>query len=105
MFNWVKVRGLGRPLKYLNVAVRKPLGCKSGGMFGIIVLLEVSFILLQIQLFKAFNHSTIQNLTILLCIHLSLNLYELSHPIPTHTTPYHEVVIPSMLDSQGCGSV
>ena len=28
---------------------------------------------------------------ILVCIHLSLNLYKLSHPIPPHTTPYHEV--------------
>ena len=95
----------GHSSTWMYIVVRKPLGCKSGGVFGIIVLLEVLFMLFQIQLFKAFNHSIIKNFTILLCIHLSLNFYELSHPIPTHTTPYHQVVSPSTLDSWGCGSV
>jgi hypothetical protein len=105
VFNWVDVRGLGRTLKYLNVVVRKPLGCMSGGMFWVIVLLEVSSTLLHIQLLKAFNHSIVQDHAILLCIHLPLNLYELSHLIPTHKTPYHEIVTPSMLDSWSCGPV
>ena len=30
-------------------------------------------------------------------IYLPLNLYQLPHPIPPHTTPYHEVIPPSML--------
>ena len=49
------------------------LGC----VFGIIILLKVTFILLHIQLFKAFLHSILQNFTVLFCIHLSLNLYKL----------------------------
>ena len=99
-----EIGGLGRPLQRSDAVVRKPLICLSGGVFWIIVLLEVKPILSHLHCFKAPLHSLLQNLTILLSIHLSLHLYELPHPIPTHTTPNPQVIPPSMLDCW-CGGL
>src|ERR1700750_1238001 len=98
VFYWVHVRGLGRPAKNLNVMVFKPLCSQSRHVFGVIVLLKIPFILLHIQLFKAFLHPILQNLTVLHLIHIPLHLYELPNSIPTHTTPYHEISSSSMFD-------
>ena len=85
VFNWVKVWGLGRPWKYLNIIVFKQLGCLFWGMFGIIILLKDPFLFLHLQLLKAVHHSIFRNFTVLHCIHLSLNLSELSYPMHPHT--------------------
>jgi hypothetical protein len=75
MFDGIEVRGLSRPVNNNDVVVRKP-GCgQPGGVFWVIVLLKISLTLLYIQLLKAFHQSILQNFTILLCIHLPLNLY------------------------------
>ena len=103
VFNWVKVWELGRLWKYLNIIVFKPLGCLFWGMFGIIILLKDPFLFLHLQLLKAFRHSIFQNFTVLHCIHLPLNLSELSYSIPAHAHPYYEVISSSMLDCW-CGS-
>src|SRR6267142_4524502 len=105
MFYGVNVRGLGRPDKHLDVIVFKPFCSLVGGMLGVIVLLEDPLSLSHLQLFKAFHHSILQNITILLCIHDPLNLCELPYSIPPHTTLYHKVIPSSMLDSRCCGSV
>src|SRR5258705_3216363 len=102
VFNGIEVRGLGRPLQGDDVIVRKPLICLFGGVLWVIVLLKVPLILSHLQTFKALLHSLLQNLTILLTIHDPLSLYQLPHPIPTHTSPNHQVNPPSMLDSW-CG--
>src|SRR5277367_2165457 len=105
MFYRVNVRGLCRPDKHLDVIVFKPLCSQLGGMFGVIVLLEDPLSFSHLQLVKAFLHSILQNLTILLCIHDPLNLCELAYSIPPHTTPYHKVISSSMLNSRCDGSV
>src|SRR5258707_11379663 len=105
VFNGVQIRRLSWPPEYLNIIIFKPLFGPFGGVFGVIVLLKVSLSILHLQLFKAFQHSMVQNLTVLLCIHLSLHLYQHSNSIPTHTAPYHKIIPPSMLHSRCCGSV
>jgi hypothetical protein len=95
VLNGVKVRGLGRQGKDLNVIVFKPLCCPFGVVFGVIVPL----LLCHLQLLKAFHQSTIQNVTVLLCIYDPLDLYELPYPIPPHTPPYHKIILSFMLDS------
>src|SRR5258707_12180039 len=102
VFNGIEVRGLGRLLQGSDIVVRKPLICLSGGVFWVIVLLEIPLILSHLQTFKALLHSLLQNLTILLSIHVPMHLNQLPHPIPTHTPPNHEVISPSMLNSW-CG--
>src|SRR5258705_3866466 len=87
---------------FRGMMVRKLLVCLFGGVFWVIVLLEVPLILSHLQPFKALLHSLLQNLTILLSIHHPLHLYQLPHPIPTHRSPNHQVIPPSMLDSW-CG--
>ena len=99
MLNEVYIRGLGRPGKHLDAIAFKPLFC-LGGMFGVIILLKYPILLWYLQLVKAFLQSIIQNVTVLLCIHGSLNLYELSYPIPAHTPPYNKIIPSFMLD---CG--
>ena len=105
VFNGIQIWRLGRPFKYLNVVVLKPLLCLVGGVFGVIVLLKDPLILWYVQLFKAFHHSIIQNLIVLVSIHLPLHLYELPHPILTRRAPYHEIVASSMLDCWCCYAV
>src|ERR1700733_7963648 len=105
MLNGVNVRRLGRPGKHLDAIVFKPLCCLLGGVFWVIILLEYPLPLLHLQLLKAFLQPIIQNVTVLLCIHDPLNLYELPYPIPAHTTPYNKIIFSSMLDSGGGGSV
>ena len=68
----------------------------------VIVLLEVPPILSHLQTFNALLHSLLQNLTILHWIYLPPHLYQHPHPIPAHTSPNHQVIPPSMLDSW-CG--
>ena len=93
MLNRVEVRELGRPDKQLDVIVFKPLCCLFGGVFGVIVLLKYPLLLFHLQLLKAFHQPIIQNVTVLLCIHASLNLYKLFYPILPHTTLNFLVVI------------
>jgi hypothetical protein len=50
MFNGIEVRGLGRPLQRNDVVIRKPLVSLFGGVFWVIVLLEVPLILVKIIL-------------------------------------------------------
>ena len=100
MLNGVYIRGLGRPGKHLDAIVFKPLFCLLRGMFGVVILLKYPVLLWNLQLVKAFLQSIIQNVTVLLCIHGCLNLYELSYPILAHTPPYDEIISSSMLD---CG--
>jgi hypothetical protein len=95
VLNGVKVRGLGRPGKDLNVIVFKPLCCPFGGVFRVIVPLLLGCL----QPLKAFHQSIIQNVTVLLCIYDPLNLYELPYHSPPHTPPYHKIILSSMLDS------
>jgi hypothetical protein len=92
VLNGVKVRGMGRLEKDLNVIVFKPL---FRGVFGVIV----SLLHCHLQLLKAFHQSIIQNVTVLLCIYDPLNLYEFPYPIPPHTPPYHKIILSFMLDS------
>ena len=102
MLNGVYIRGLGRPGKHLDAIVFKPLFCLLGGMFGVVILLKYPVLLWNLQLVKAFLQSIIQNVTVLLCIHGPLNLYELSYPISAHTPPYDKIISSFMLD-YGCG--
>ena len=104
MLNGVYIRGLGRPGKHLDAIVFKPLFCLLEGMFGVIILLKYPVLLWYLQLVEAFLQSIIQNVTVLLCIHGSLNLYELSYPILAHTPPYNKIIPSSMLDC-GCGGL
>ena len=86
-------------------AVLNHFFCSFRGVFGVIFLLENSLLLLHLQLFKTFHHSIFQNCTILLCIYISFNFYKFSNSILAHTTPYHEVISPSMLDSWCSGVI
>ena len=98
VFYWVHVRELGRPAKDLNVVVLKLFCSQSRHVFGVIIVLKVLLTIHHFQLFKIFLNSILQNFTILNLIHVSLNVYELPHSIPPHTTPYHEVFSSSMFD-------
>ena len=100
-FNGIEVWRLSRPVNYNDIIIWKPSCGQPGGVFWAIVLLKISLPLFNIQLFKAFHHSLIQNFTVLFCIHFSLNLYKLSHTIPAHITSYHKVIPSSMFDC-GC---
>ena len=80
-FNGIEVWRLSRPVNYNDIIIWKPSWGQPGGAFWVIVLLKISLPLFNIQLFKALHHSLIQNFTILVCIHLSLNFYKLSHTI------------------------
>ena len=94
MFNGIEI-GLARIL--LEYIVFKPLVGLLKGVFWIIVLLKVTLSLLHLQCLKAFHQTILYNFTIFCSIHLPLNLYQLPHPIPPHTTLYHEVIPASML--------
>lgn len=100
MLNGANVRGLGRPIKYLDVIVFKPLFGLLGGVFQVIILLKYPLLLGYLQLLKAFHHPIIQDVTVLLCIHVPLDLYKLSHPTPSHTSPYNKIISSSMLNSR-----
>ena len=65
-----------------------------GGVLWIIVLLKILLTHHCLQFFKTFHHPITQNLTILVSIHLSFNLYKHPHIIPTHTPPYHKIILP-----------
>src|SRR5271168_1164128 len=105
VFNGIEMWGLSRPVNHNNVVILKPTCGQPGGVFWIIVLLKIPLPLFHIQLLKALHYSFLQYFTILLCIHLSLHLYKLSHTIPAHTTPYHKVIPSSMLDCGCSGSI
>jgi hypothetical protein len=95
VLNGAKVRGMGRPEKYLNVIIFELLCCSFRGVFRVIV----SLLLCHLQLLKAFHQSIIQNVIVLLCIYNPLNLYELPYPISPHTPSYHKIILSSMLDN------
>ena len=75
VFNGIEVRGLGRLMNNNNVVVFKPSCGQFGGVFWIIVLLEDSFILIHLQLLKAFHQPLLQYFTKLSGIHLPLHLH------------------------------
>ena len=103
-FNEIKVWELSRPVNHNDIIIWKP-GCgHPGGMFWVIVLLKIPLPLFDIQFFKALHHSLIQNFKILVCIHLLVTLYKLSHTIPAHIIPYHKVIYSSMFDC-GCSGL
>ena len=52
VFNGFKIRGLGRPIKNLNVIVLEPPLCLLGDVFWIIVLLENLFTLRKVLVFE-----------------------------------------------------
>ena len=105
IFNWVNVRELRRPVGDFNSIIFKPLISSFGCMFGVIVLLKDPFTFWHVQVFKAFLQCILQNLTVLLCIHLALNLYKGPNSIPAYASPYHEIVSSFILDYQYSGPI
>src|SRR6266852_1456664 len=91
--------------KHLGAIVFKPLCCLLEGVFCVIILLKYPLHLLHLQLCKGFLQSIIQNVTVLLCIHDPLNLYELPYPISAHMSLYNMIISSSTLDGKGDGSV
>ena len=69
----------------------------------VIVLLKV-LLALHLQFFKAFHHPITQNLTIIVSIHLSLNLYKHPHTMRLFPPPCFTVgsVVQSEMDSPLC---
>src|SRR5215510_6777149 len=84
-------------MKVFNTIVFKPLICPFRPVFWAIVLLGNPLPLLHLQLFKAFHHSLIQNLTVFYSTHDSLSFYKLSYFILSYTPPYHDVILASCL--------
>ena len=87
VFNSIQVRGLCRPDQDLNVIVLKLLCCLVGGMFRVIILLKDPLLFYYLQLFKTFNHSTIQNsvLSAFMIPWPSVSIPTPFHPMHSHT--------------------
>ena len=90
VFNGVKVWRLSRPIQKLDILLLKPDLGSSGGMLGIIILLENDIICRNSRIPHALQQSSLQNGHILFSIHPSLHLTQNPHTIPPYTAPYHE---------------
>src|SRR5271156_2424090 len=89
MFDWIKVRGLGRPLHDIKIMIIEPGLGLLAGVLRVIVLLENDVARGFVVIMEGSLELILQNLAIKVCIHLTINLACISSAFPCHTAPHH----------------
>src|SRR5262245_50250053 len=90
MFNLIEVWRLRWPFQNLNFVIFEPIAGDTGDVFGIVVLLEDNFAHVQLVVSKRFKKLVIEDLSIKLRIHRTIDATRTADAFGCHAAPKHK---------------
>src|SRR6476620_3071514 len=90
MLNRIQIWRLWRPLQHLHSLVFEPLAGETGGMFGIVVLLEDDLVDFQLMPLEGLEELVVEDVRVELCVHPTIDAARVADALSRHTAPHHQ---------------